>query len=125
MRVHDIAEKAAPTVRTPPQGPLPTQYRDTSWLVLSIVLSLFLLGAAGLHVMEMIRYRNFAWGNTWVLLYDVGLPVSLIALLVAGATKDGRSGRRALGCTTTAPGLSPGTLPCGVPGSLGYFTRKV
>ena len=125
MRVHDIAEKAAPTVRTPPQGPLLTQYRDTSWLVLSIVLSLFLLGAAGLHVMEMIRYRNFAWGNTWVLLYDVGLPVSLIALLVAGATKDGRSGRRAWGCTTTAPGLSPGTLPCGVPGSLGYLTRKV
>ena len=125
MRVHDIAEKAAPTVRTPPQGPLLTQYRDTSWLVLSIVLSLFLLGAAGLHVMEMIRYRNFAWGNTWVLLYDVGLPVSLIALLVAGATKDGRSGRRALGCTTTAPGLSPGTLPCGVPGSLGYLTRKL
>ena len=93
--------------------------------MLSIVLSVFLLGAAGLHVMEMIRYRNFAWGNTWVLLYDVGLPVSLIALLVAGATKDGRSGRRALGCTTTAPGLSPGTLPCGVPGSLGYLTRKL
>jgi hypothetical protein len=57
----------------------------TSWLVLSIVLSVFLLGAAGLHVKEMIRDRNFALGNTWVLLYDVGLPVSLIALLVAGA----------------------------------------
>ena len=108
-----------------PQGPLLTRYRGTSWLVLSIVLSVFLLGAAGLHVMEMIRYRNFAWGNTWVLLYDVGLPVSLIALLVAGAAENGRSGRRALGCTTTAPGLSPGTLPCGVPGSLGYLTRKL
>lgn len=57
----------------------------TSWLVLSIVLSVFLLGAAGLHVKEMVRDRNFAWGNTWVLLYDIGLPVSLIALLVAGA----------------------------------------
>ena len=53
--------------------------------MLSIVLSVFLLGAAGLHVKEMIRDRNFALGNTWVLLYDVGLPVSLIALLVAGA----------------------------------------
>lgn len=84
-----------------------------------------LLGAAGLHVTEMIRYRNFAWGNTWVLLYDVGLPVSLIALLIAGAAENGRSGRRALGCTTTAPGLSPGTPPCGVPGSLDYFTRKL
>ena len=93
--------------------------------MLSILLSVFLLGAAGLHVTAMIRDRNFAWGTTWGLLYDVGLPVSLIALLVAGAAENGRSGRRALGCTTTAPGLSPGTLPCGEPGSLGYFTRKL
>ena len=57
----------------------------TSWLVLSLVLSVSLLGAAGLHIKETVRDRNFAWGNTWVLLYDVGLPVSLIALLVAGA----------------------------------------
>ncbi len=33
----------------------------------------------------------------------------------------GRSGRRALGCTTTAPGLTPGTLPRRRPGSSGYF----
>ena len=93
--------------------------------MLSIVVSVFLLGAAGLHVTEMIRDRNLAWGNTGVPLYDVGLPVSLIALLAAGAAENGRSGRRALGCTTTAPGLSPGTPPCGVPGSLDYFTRKL
>ena len=34
---------------------------------------------------------------------------------------ESRSGRRALGCTTTAPGLGPGTLPRGGPGSSGYF----
>ena len=68
-----------------PQGPLLARYRGTSRLVLFIVLSVFLLGAAGLHVTEMIRDRNFAWGNTWVLLYDVGAPVSLIALLIVGA----------------------------------------
>ena len=73
MCVHDIAEKATPTTRTPPRGHRPI--RGTSRLVLSILLSVFLLGAAGLHVTEMIRDRNFAWGNTWVLLYDVGLPV--------------------------------------------------
>ena len=100
------------------------RYRGTSWLVLSIVLSVFLLGAAGLHVTEMIRDRNLAWGNTWVLLYDDGLPVSLIALLVAGAGEKGRSGHRALGCTTTAPGLSPGTLPCGVPSNLAKFPNS-
>ena len=100
------------------------RYGGTSWLVLSIVLSVFLLGAVGLHVTEMIRDRNFAWGNTWVLLYDVGLPVSLVALLVAGAGEKRRSGRRALGCTTTAPGLSPGTLPCGVPSNLAKFPNS-
>ena len=45
------------------------------------MLSVFLLGAAGLHVTELIRDRNFAWGPTWVLLSDVGAPVSLLALL--------------------------------------------
>lgn len=53
--------------------------------MLSIALSVFLLGAAGLHLKEMVRDRNFAWGNTWVLIYDIGLPVSLVALLGAGA----------------------------------------
>ena len=66
-------------------GVIAAYLEGTSWLVLSLVLSVFLLGAAGLHIKEMVRDRNFAWGNTWVLLYDVGLPVSLIALLVAGA----------------------------------------
>ena len=92
--------------------------------MLSIVLSVFLLGAAGLHVTEIIRDRNFAWGNTWVLLYDVGLPVSLIALLVACAGEKGRSGRRALGPTTTAPSLTPSTLPCRVPSNLAKFPNS-
>ena len=92
--------------------------------MLSIVLSVFLLGAAGLHVTEMIRDRDFAWRNTWVLFYDVGLPVSLIALLVACAGEKGRSGRRALGSTTTAPGLTPSTLPCGVPSNLAKFPNS-
>ena len=54
----------------------------------------------------------------------VGLPVSLIALLVACAGEKGQSGRRALGSTTTAPGLTPSTLPCGVPSNLAKFPNS-
>ena len=53
---------------------------QTAWLVLSIVISAFLVGAAGNHLREMFVDRNFSYGNTIVLLYDIGLPVSLWAL---------------------------------------------
>ena len=54
-----------------------------AWLVLSIVISAFLLGAAGLHLKEMFVERNFNLGNTIVLIYDIGLPISLWALYFA------------------------------------------
>lgn len=56
-----------------------------AWLVVSIVVSVFLLGAAGNHILEMVRDKNFAPGNSVVLLYDIGLPISLWALVAAGA----------------------------------------
>ncbi|MCP4434586.1 MAG: hypothetical protein GY812_03685 [Actinomycetia bacterium] len=56
-----------------------------AWLVLSVVVSVFLLGAAANHILEMVRDRNYALGNTFVLFYDIGLPVSLWALVLAGA----------------------------------------
>ena len=46
----------------------------TAWLVLSIVLSVFLLGAAGLHVKEMVRDRNFAWGTPGCCSTTSGFP---------------------------------------------------
>ncbi len=56
-------------------------YLDQSaWLVLSIVITAFLLGAAGNHLKEMFVDKNFSFGNTIVLLYDFGLPISLWAL---------------------------------------------
>ena len=86
MRVHDIDQKATPTPRTPPSGGHSwIDTGGTSWLVLSIVLSVFLLVAAGLHVKEMVRHRNFAWGSTRILTYNIWLPLSPIALLIVGA----------------------------------------
>ncbi len=58
-------------------------YLDQSaWFVLAIVISCFLLGASFVHIREIIRKNNRNWGNTAVLLYDLGLPVSLWALYV-------------------------------------------
>ena len=57
----------------------------SAWLVLSIAVTTFLVGAAGLHVKEILVARNFALGNTWILIYDFGLPMSLLGLLAVGA----------------------------------------
>ncbi|MCB0918495.1 MAG: hypothetical protein KDC39_07990 [Actinobacteria bacterium] len=62
-------------------GIVAAYYDFSAWLVLTIVVSCFLLGAAANHIKEMISERNYSPGNTWVLIYDIGLPASLIVLL--------------------------------------------
>lgn len=54
-----------------------------AWIVLSIVTSVFLLGAAANHIVEIARDKNLAPGNTVILVYDIGLPASLWGLLFA------------------------------------------
>jgi hypothetical protein len=54
-----------------------------AWIILSIIISVFLLGAAANHIKEMINDQNFAPGNSIVLIYDIGLPISLWGLLFA------------------------------------------
>lgn len=57
-------------------------YLDKSaWVLLAVVISAFLLGAAANHVYEMVKDRNLKPGNTIVLVYDLGLPLSLWVLL--------------------------------------------
>ena len=52
-----------------------------AWLPVAVAQSIFLVLAGANHVREMVKENNFAPGNTWVLLYDLGLPLSyLIAL---------------------------------------------
>lgn len=54
-----------------------------AWVVVSIIISTFLLGAAANHFKEMIKDKNFAPGNTIINISNVLLPVSLWALLFA------------------------------------------
>lgn len=54
-----------------------------AWLPISIVIIVFLTLAGVNHIVEMAKAKNFAPGNSLVLLYDFGLPISLVALLIA------------------------------------------
>ena len=59
-------------------------YLDQSaWFALSIVITAFLFGASAVHIREMVADRNFEPGNTLVMLYNFGLPISLWALYFA------------------------------------------
>jgi hypothetical protein len=53
----------------------------TAWVVASIAGGLFLLLAGINHVREIFADRNYAPGNTFILISDFGVPASLLALL--------------------------------------------
>ncbi len=53
-----------------------------AWLPIAVAQSIFLVLAAVNHVREMIKSKNFAPGNSLILLYDFGLPVSYLILLI-------------------------------------------
>jgi hypothetical protein len=57
-----------------------------AWIVLSIVVSFFLLLSAVQHITEMVKEKNYAPGNTIILISDIGLPVSLWALLLSSGS---------------------------------------
>jgi len=54
-----------------------------TWLIMTMVASVFLVLAGVQHVVLMIREKNFKPGNSLVIIYDFGLPASLIGLLIA------------------------------------------
>jgi hypothetical protein len=51
-----------------------------AWWPIAVAQGVFLVLAAVNHVIDMRRSRNFAAGNTVILIYDIGLPVSYLAL---------------------------------------------
>jgi hypothetical protein len=57
--------------------------QPAAWVVASIASGLFLLIAAINHGIEIIRDRNYAPGQTVILVSDLGIPISLAALLIA------------------------------------------
>jgi hypothetical protein len=56
---------------------------SSAWIVASLAGGIFLLLAGVNHVVEIFRDRNYAPGNTAILISDFGVPVSLLALLLA------------------------------------------
>ncbi len=54
-----------------------------AWLVASIAGGTFLLLAGVNHVREILADHNYAPGNTAILISDLGVPISLVALLIS------------------------------------------
>jgi hypothetical protein len=55
-------------------------YQDAFWLATIIPFSTFLIGAALLHIVEIIQSKNYNPGNTWIILPDILTPATLIVL---------------------------------------------
>jgi hypothetical protein len=57
-----------------------------AWLVISVPVIVFLVLAGVQHVKQMAVEKNFKPGNSLILISDFGLPISLIALLLAAGS---------------------------------------
>jgi len=54
-----------------------------AWVAASIAGGVFLLLAGLNHIVEIVRKKNYAPGNTAILVSDLGVPISLLVLLLA------------------------------------------
>ncbi|URZ17108.1 DUF6790 family protein [Clostridium felsineum] len=53
-----------------------------SWLAIIVIFCTLFLGATVVHIKEMIKNKNFNAGNSFVVLPDVIIPVTLIVLYI-------------------------------------------
>jgi hypothetical protein len=56
---------------------------SAAWVVAAIAGGTFLFIAGINHIVEIARSRNYAPGNTVIILSDFGVPISLLVLLLA------------------------------------------
>jgi len=56
-------------------------FRDGFWTAAIIPFSIFLFGAAILHIKEIIKLKNFNSGNVVIILPDIIMPLTIIVLL--------------------------------------------
>jgi hypothetical protein len=56
--------------------------RDGFWFATTIPFSIFLIGAGILHIIEIIKNKNFNIGNTWIIIPDFLMPITIIILLL-------------------------------------------
>ena len=54
-----------------------------AWIAVTIPTVTFLFLAGVNHLIEIIREKNYAPNNTLILIWDFGMPISLVALLFA------------------------------------------
>ena len=67
-------------------GVISVHLSQDAWIVMAIVSSCFLVLAGLNHVKEIVRDKNFAPGNTLILVSDFGVPISIWALLLSTGT---------------------------------------
>jgi len=56
---------------------------SSAWIPIAIAQGIFLALAGVNHVVEMVRRHNVSPGNTVILIYDFGLPISYLLLLLS------------------------------------------
>ena len=54
-----------------------------AWIAVTIPTVTFLFLAGVNHLIEVVREKNYAPNNTLILIWDFGMPISLVALLFA------------------------------------------
>jgi hypothetical protein len=59
------------------------QDASQAWIAAALAGGVFLALAGAYHVVEIVRDRNYAPGNTAILISDFGTPISLLVLLLA------------------------------------------
>lgn len=57
-------------------------FRDGFWISTLIPFSTFLIGAGILHIVEIVKNRNFKAGNTWIIIPDFLMPATIIILML-------------------------------------------
>jgi len=55
-------------------------YRDNFWLATIVFTTVFLIGAAIVHIKEMLQKRNFNPGNAITTIPDILIPITLFVL---------------------------------------------
>ena len=55
----------------------------SAWIAASLAGGIFLFLAGLNHIREIKKDRNFAPGNTFILISDFGVPISLLVLLIS------------------------------------------
>ncbi|MDB2526220.1 hypothetical protein N9X53_05995, partial [Mariniblastus sp.] len=64
-------------------GVLSLWLRGNFWIAPVVAQSTFLLGAAGVHIQDLLEHENFAAGNAGpILFYDIFVPLVALVLLV-------------------------------------------